>query len=189
MNTGTFMEVIEALAAGAQLRRQGPVVLDARGALCEYDATLFESSYASVLAIDLSGADEPALDVVHRDAHAWFLEHHEASPEQPGRRDYYLVIGISAQTVGTRRTEIQKLELDTTLARKTIVWPTPDGDWRPEVLRVPVLALPTRAGAAGDQPEAAISPETEELVSWLDADSAASVHKTLEEQITKEVAP
>ena len=110
---------------------------------------LWVSGYALLILITADDAGEKALEEAFLEANAWMADALKVE-EKVGRfLDGYLLIALHAKPDESLLAHVRRVERDTSVCRKHVLWPDADGTWARTLSFVTTLGLPSAVPASG----------------------------------------
>ena len=104
---------------------------------------IWESSFAVLALIPVPSVNIEALTKSEVAAREWMWRRLIQSERIGKLLDGYLICALPATPDSSVRAAIRDVELDTSVCRKHVIWPTTETDWKEQLWGVTVLGLPT----------------------------------------------
>ncbi len=104
---------------------------------------IWESSFAVLALIPMRSVNIEALIKSEVAAREWMWRRLIHSEQLGKLLDGYLICALPARPDSSLRAAIRDVELDTSVCRKHVIWPTNQTDWKEQLWGVTVLGLPT----------------------------------------------
>lgn len=125
------------------------------------DLQLWESDFALLALVRAGDSDVGSLAKAFANASDWMLLSLKAEEKKGRLFDGYLLFALSSKPEGDLLAEVRRIEGDTRVCRKHVLWPDEDHSWSTTLSAVTTLGLPsaTVPDGAAVEPTLSISPQ------------------------------
>ena len=147
--------MLDTLAAKAGFRRTEAPLEDE---LTTRGLELWRSDFAILALVRVPEADAASLDQTFNHASEWISRLLKAEEKKGRLIDGYLLLAMPSKPDGALLAQVRRVESDTSICRKHVLWPEPDLSWSSTLNAVTTLGLPSTEPVSGEV--------TEPLLPW-----------------------
>lgn len=173
---------LDALAAATGFRKE---IAPEIGVPMPPDLKLWTSEFALLALVRIAKTESESLDQVFLDSSEWMSRALKIEEKKGRLIDGYLLLAMPSKPDATLLAEVRRVESDTSVCRKHVLWPEQDQSWGPTLYAVTTLGLPsaTSMGSTVTEPELPLAAKRalQERENGTSFDAVASIIEELPE--------